>query len=244
MPSRRTLALAGAITVVILVAVIALAVSPRPAPFVASTPPPTYAPPATPPALAAKPTSASIADLVSGDWLVATSTRTGIPVRALAAYAGAAVAERKRAPSCGVSWNTLAAIGWVESKHGAYRGSTIEADGTISPPIYGIALDGTTSAHIADSDKGKFDGDKKYDRAIGPMQMIPQTWRNWRTDASADGKKDPQNIDDEVMAAADYLCRASPDMVGVSGWKRGIASYNSAPSYLIRVARAAIGYAR
>ncbi|CAN5179614.1 hypothetical protein BH11ACT2_BH11ACT2_21410 [soil metagenome] len=243
MLSRRTAVLAGAIVVVILAAVIAVALAPRPEPFAAPTPGPTYAPPATPPAIEAKPASSSITDLVTTDWLIATATRTGIPVRALAAYAGAAVEKAKRMPTCGISWNTLAAIGWVESKHGSFHGSTIAPDGEVSPPIYGIALDGSSSAHIPDSDKGKFDGDKKDDRAIGPMQMIPQTWRNWRTDASADGKRDPQNIDDEVMAAANYLCRASPDMVGVVGWKRGIASYNSAPSYLIRVARAAIDYA-
>jgi len=75
------------------------------------------------------------------------------------------------------------------------------------------------------------------------MQMIPQTWRNWRTDASADGTRDPQNMNDAVMAAANYLCRASPDMVGVDGWKAGIAAYNSAPSYLVAVAERAIRYA-
>jgi hypothetical protein len=243
MLSRRTVVLATVLGVLILAAVVAVSVAPRSAPFAVPTPGPTYAPPATPPVLARHPASASIADLVSPDWLAATASRTGIPVRALAAYAGAAVEKRKLMPTCGISWNTLAAIGFVESRHGSYHGATIAADGTISPPIYGVALNGNSTAHIPDSDNGKFDGDKQYDRAIGPMQMIPQTWRNWRTDASADGKKDPQNIDDEVMAAANYLCRASPDMVGVAGWKAGIASYNSAPSYLVRVARAAIDYA-
>jgi membrane-bound lytic murein transglycosylase B len=243
MPPRRTLLLVGSIAVVIVVAVIIVALAPRPVPEALPTPGPTYAPPATPPALATKPASASIADLVSRDWLEATAERTGIPLRALAAYAGAAVAEQARKPTCGVSWNTLAAIGWVESRHGSFRGSTIAADGAVRPGIYGVALDGATTAHIPDSDNGKYDNDKKYDRAIGPMQMIPQTWRNWRTDASGDGRMDPQNIDDEVMAAANYLCRASPDMVGVDGWQQGIASYNSAPSYLVSVARAAIDYA-
>jgi membrane-bound lytic murein transglycosylase B len=191
----------------------------------------------------AAPTSESIADLIDEAWLIETAERTGIPQRALAAYAGAAALKSQTMPTCGISWNTLAAIGYVESRHGSYRGSSIALDGTISPGIFGVALDGGSTEHIPDSDNGKFDKDKKYDRAVGPMQMIPQSWKNWRTDANADHKRDPQNMYDAVMAAANYLCRASPDMVGVAGWQAGIASYNSAPSYLHAVARAAIEYA-
>lgn len=235
----------GSLVALGLVFVAAIFLSPRPGdiPFAEQSPEPTYARPAGAPLEDLEPASASITDLVDESWLIETATRTGIPERALAAYAGAAIAKAKLTPSCGISWNTLAAIGYVESHHGTYGGSSIDASGKISPGIYGIALDGGSTAHIPDSDNGTFDKDKKYDRAVGPMQMIPQTWRNWRTDANADGKRDPQNIDDAVMAAANYLCRASPDMIGVDGWKAGIASYNSAPSYLIRIAKTAIEYA-
>ncbi|MFT4122603.1 MAG: lytic transglycosylase domain-containing protein [Microbacteriaceae bacterium] len=229
-------------------------------PGASPTPEPSYAAPAAAPVEAAdapevdatvgtKDSGASVAALVDASWLSATATRTGIPVRALAAYAGAAIAKAQAMPECGVSWNTLAAIGWVESKHGSHGGSTIEADGTVSPAIYGPSLSGDGTEHIPDSDEGKFDGDAEYDRAMGPMQMIPQSWRNWRTDASGDGVQDPQNIDDEAMAAANYLCRAtvdavgSPDMVSEAGWRAGIAAYNAAPSYLQAVARAANAYA-
>jgi len=247
MPSRApsNLLIAGSLVALGVVFVAAIAFSPRPAdiPFAEQSPEPTYAAPAGAPVEELDPSSASITDLVDEAWLVATATRTGISERALAAYAGAAIAKSKLTPTCGLSWNTLAAIGYVESYHGTYGGSEIGATGKISPGIYGIALDGSSTAHIPDSDDGQFDGDEQYDRAVGPMQMIPQTWRNWRTDANADGKRDPQNIDDAVMAAANYLCRASPDMIGVAGWKAGIASYNSAPSYLIRIAKTAIEYA-
>ena len=246
MPSRRSsLILAAPVALLVAICVGLFLWAPRSelAPLATPTPEPTYAGPAAPPVLAAAPASESIADLIDEAWLVSTAARTGIPERALAAYAGAAALKSQAMPTCGISWNTLAAIGYVESRHGTYGGASIGPDGKISPAIYGVALDGGSTEHIPDSDEGTFDKDKKYDRAVGPMQMIPQSWKNWRTDANADHKRDPQNIYDAVMAAANYLCRASPDMVGVTGWQAGIESYNSAPSYLHAVARAAIDYA-
>lgn len=242
MPERRAALLAlgatGLVVAALVVCVSLVVGEPGPAP----TPEPTYAAPAAPPVAALHPASDALPDLVDEAWLLSTATRTGIPERALAAYAGAALLKARTMPTCGLSWNTLAAIGWVESKHGSHGGSSIAPDGTVSPAIFGPALSGDGTVSIPDSDRGKFDGDTTYDRAMGPMQMIPQTWLNWRTDASGDGKRDPQNIDDEVMAAANYLCRASPDMVGAAGWQAGIAAYNEAPSYLHAVARAALAY--
>jgi membrane-bound lytic murein transglycosylase B len=254
MPSRHSnllVAVPLALIVAVVGVTIVFAPKPAPMPLATPTPEPTYAAPAAPPvsAPAASPGAElveapnNIVGLVDEVWLISTAASTGIPERALAAYAGAALWKSRQMPTCGISWNTLAAIGHVESKHGTYGGASIAADGTISPAIYGVALDGGSTAHIPDSDDGKFDKDKKYDRAVGPMQMIPQSWRNWRTDANNDHTRDPQNMFDAVMAAANYLCRASDDMVGVTGWQAGIASYNSAPSYLHAVARAAIDYA-
>ncbi|MDM4762415.1 lytic transglycosylase domain-containing protein [Galbitalea sp. SE-J8] len=263
MPARPAvlLAIAGiAFLVAGVILTVALAggsLSPRPAP----TPEPSYARPAAPPAVAmdapvvdatvgTADSLASVSTLVDPVWLATTSARTGIPARALAAYAGAAIAKARAMPQCGISWNTLAAIGWVESKHGTHGGSRVTASGAVRPAIYGPSLTGDGTEHIPDSDDGRFDRDKEYDRAMGPMQLIPQTWRNWRTDGSGDGKRDPQNIDDATMAAANYLCRATqdavgePDMVTTAGWQGGIRAYNPAPSYLHAVARAAIEYGR
>lgn len=40
-----------------------------------------------------------------------------------------------------------------------------------------MQLDGTSgNLHIPDTDKGKLDGDPLMDRAMGPMQFIPETW--------------------------------------------------------------------
>jgi len=197
---------------------------------------PTWAEAAALPPRVKHPRGKGIAARVDKVWLKSTSSRTGIPRRALAAYAGAALRVDREQPECGIGWNTLAAIGFVESRHGSYRGSSIAKSGKIRPAIYGIALDGSSSAHIPDSDNGLFDQDSEYDRAVGPMQMIPQSWRNWRADGNGDGRRDPQNIDDAVLAAAGYLCRAREDLGTEDGWRDMIATYNSAPSYLTKVA--------
>ncbi len=203
----------------------------------------TWAPAAEPPALAAIATGPGVAGLVDADWLAATAERTGIPARALAAYAGVALAKAAAMPSCGLAWNTLAAIGFAESRHGSHDGSSLGADGTVSPGIFGVALAGGDTEHVADSDGGTIDGDPDFDRAVGPMQLIPQTWRNWHVDAGGDGVEDPQNIDDAVMATANYLCRSSGDMTTESGWRLGISAYNGAESYLRAVAAAGVEYA-
>jgi membrane-bound lytic murein transglycosylase B len=168
---------------------------------------------------------------------------SGIPARALAAYAGVAIAKAKEMPACGLGWTTLAAIGLVESDHGRHGGSSVGEDGTVTPPIFGIALDGSAAAHIPDSDGGAIDGDADYDRAVGPMQLIPQTWRNWHVDGSGDGVQDPQNIDDAVLATANYLCRASGDMASREGWRTGVLAFNGSDSYAQAVADAANRYA-
>ncbi len=194
------------------------------------------------PVRAAQPTRPGIAGLPDAGWVARVSAATRIPPRALEAYAGAALAKAQATPSCGLSWNTLAAMGWAESRHGTHGGSQLGDDGTARPPIYGVSLSGAGTAHVPDSDGGAIDGDPRYDRAVGPFQLIPQTWRNWHVDGNADGMEDPRNIDDAALAAANYLCRASSDMAG-TGWRRGIAGYNSAPSYAREVSRVASEYA-
>ena len=85
----------------------------------AEGPAPTWAPPAEPPSVANTP-SGGISGVVDPNWVAFTSSKTGIPERALAAYAGAALVKSFSMPDCGISWNTLAAIGAVESDHGCH----------------------------------------------------------------------------------------------------------------------------
>ena len=246
----RTVVTVAAIGVIAVIAVVVMVVlSPRvTAPRDDSQGPPEppgpdYALAADPPPVAAERTRRGVAGLADAAWVDRVSAASGIPARVLAAYAGVAIAKADEMAACGLGWTTLAGIGLIESDHGRHGGSSVGEDGTVSPPIFGIALDGSASSHIPDSDDGKVDGDAKFDRAVGPMQLIPQTWRNWHVDANGDGKEDPQNIDDAVLATANYLCRASGDMGDRAGWRAGILAYNSSNSYVQSVANAANRYA-
>jgi membrane-bound lytic murein transglycosylase B len=202
---------------------------------------PTWAPPGPTPVGAAKPHN-GIQTKVDADWAERTAAATGIPVRALVAYAGAEIYKARFSPDCKLSWTTLAGVGAVESDHGRFGGSALDEHGTAVPGIFGIALDGVTTAHVPDSDGGAIDGDPDSDRAVGPMQLIPQTWRNWHVDGGADGREDPQNIDDAVLAAANYLCRASAALDTEDGWRAAIAAYNSSDAYIAKVAATAAAY--
>ncbi|CAN5238488.1 hypothetical protein BH11ACT3_BH11ACT3_05690 [soil metagenome] len=201
--------------------------------------PPTWAPPIDPPVAASTP-GVGNPGLVDAAWADETAAATGIPRRALLAYAGTAIAKAQAMPECALSWTTLAGVGATESDHGRFGGSAVGPDGTVNPPIFGIALDGGETANVPDSDGGALDGDATIDRAVGPMQLIPQTWRNWHTDGGGDGVEDPQNIEDAVAAAANYLCRSSIDMDTEAGWRAAIGAYNSSNTYLSTVA----GFAR
>ncbi len=197
---------------------------------------------AAPVTAAEHPSGVGIAVVADPAWIARTAAATGIPPRALAAYAGAAITQDADS-TCGMGWNTLAGIGEVESRHGTIFGGALAADGAATPPIFGVTLDGASTAHVPDSDKGAIDGDPTGDRAVGPMQLIPEAWRNWHTDGSADGREDPQNIDDATLAASHYLCRAGGNLSTEAGWRKAVLAYNRSDQYLTDVIRYATLYA-
>ncbi len=170
-------------------------------------------------------------DRVDAAWVASTASATGIPDRALAAYASAALVVAEEQPQCGVDWATLAAIGWAESDHGAHDGSSITASGVVEPAILGESIG-------ADTDGGAIDGDRTRDRAVGPLQFIPDTWARWAADGDADRVTDPHDIDDAALTAARYLCAASGGMTSARGWDAGIAAYNPDPAYRDRIVAA------
>ena len=194
------------------------------------------------PPLAAEPTGPGAIGLVDPEWVSSTAAATGIPQEAVLAYAGAALSVADADPYCGLGWNTLAGIGYTESDHGRHGGATFEPSGHVSPKIFGVPLDGTSTAHIPDTDGGEFDETADIDRAVGPMQIIPQTWRSWPSDGNGDLVPDPHNIYDAALAAANYLCHATTDFTTPEGWATGIAAYNDASSYADTVASAADEY--
>ena len=179
---------------------------------------------------------------VDPNWAARTAAATGIPVRAVLAYGSATLTLGTQQPGCHIAWNTLAGIGAVESAHGTHSGARLLASGTTVPAIRGPALNGKGVGTIRDSDNGSWDGDRAWDRAVGPMQFIPGTWRRWGTDGSGDGVADPNQIDDAALTAARYLC-ASGSMASGDGWRAAILSYNHSDAYVNNVAAMANRYA-
>jgi membrane-bound lytic murein transglycosylase B len=182
--------------------------------------------------------------VVDPAWLAATTRTTGIPRRALQAYAAAAVTQSTESPSCGITWNTLAAIGEVESGHGTHGGASIGANGQLVGSIIGPALDGGLYEAVPDTDAGEYDGDARWDRAVGPLQFIPSTWKAHGLDANGDGRADPNQIDDAALSAASYLCAGGADVTAADGWSTAIRSYNLDESYVDSVRSLTNSYAQ
>jgi len=163
------------------------------------------------------------------------ATEAGIPATVLDAYKKAEAALREKKPACNLPWQLLAAIGRVESGHA--RGGRVDADGTTLSPIIGPQLDGNGFALIKDTDNGVYDGNSRYDNAVGPMQFIPSTWAWAGRDGNGDGRKDPDNVYDAALAAGHYLCRNGWDLSDQGDLERAILSYNNSRDYLNTVLR-------
>jgi membrane-bound lytic murein transglycosylase B len=192
--------------------------------------------PVKPHAVVTQPTPVTISAYAS--WATDTAARTGVPARALEAYAMAAQRVDTETSTCHLDWATLAGIGSVESRNGA-DGQGLSRSGRPAVPIYGPVLDGAGAvAAVPDSDGGSLDADVTVDRAVGPLQFLPSTWRTWGSDGDGDGVRDPQDIDDAALSASRYLC-ASGDLSSPVGWTDAVFSYNHSADYVQSVYAAA-----
>lgn len=164
------------------------------------------------------------------------------PVVVLDAYYRAALRTAEQKPWCGVRWDQLAGIGRVESHHGTYGGKTVQANGRTDGEILGPVLDGTHFASIPDTDGGRHDGDVVWDRAVGPMQFIPGSWKLFGADGNGDGEIDPHNMYDATMAAANHLCGSTGDLGVPANFQRALLGYNRSVPYGQMVMGLADGY--
>ena len=180
--------------------------------------------------------------LVDAKTALAEARRLGVvagadfPLVVLDAFVRAERFEAENRPGCGLSWQLLAAISRVESNHGTYGGSTVDEVGN-TKVIFGPQLaPGAGFAVIADTDGGALDGDPLYDRAVGPMQFIPSSWRIFALDGNGDGDVDPFNYYDAALAAAEHLCRSGADTSTSAGLRAAVLGYNQSESYYATVA--------
>jgi hypothetical protein len=159
-----------------------------------------------------------------------------IPEVALAAYQRAAVVIDTADLSCRLDWTLLAGIGQVESDHGQVGGSHLNSHGVAHPAIIGPRLDGTHGTSVVrDTDAGHLDGDKHFDRAVGPMQFLPSTWAVVAVDGDDDGKRNVEDIDDAALGSAVYLCAGNGDLSTKAGAEAALLRYNHSKAYVAKV---------
>ncbi len=223
---------------------------------VSSTPVPQSAPlsapriepvaPPTEPASISVPESAAPTSALVRDVAVAhVGSPSDIPSLALAAYQRAASVLATADPACGLRWELVAAIGRVESDHGRHGGAVLNKNGVAKPAIFGPRLDGRgATARLRDSDAGALDDDRRFDRAVGPLQFIPSTWSVVGVDADGDGDRNPQDIDDAALAAAVYLCAGGEDLGTDDGRREAVHRYNHSDAYVDLVLRVMDSYMR
>ena len=131
---------------------------------------------------------------------------------------------------CHLSVSLLAAIGQVES--GNLAGQRIDAQHRVVPGVLGPVLNGSEYAAIPDTDNGRWDGHRTWDRALGPLQLLPASWRVAGMDADGDGRRDPQNVYDAAGAAMVYLCDGGRDLGTRKGLEEAVLAYNHSRDYL------------
>ncbi len=166
-----------------------------------------------------------------------------VPEAALRAYRHAEKVMAVQDPDCDISWTLLAAIGRVESNHGRFGGAQLGSDGVSRPEIRGPRLDGAGPfAAIRDSDNGTLDRDKLWDRAVGQMQFLPQTWSSVARDGDGDGRMNPDDIDDSALGSAVYLCGAGGSLADAAGMSRAAFRYNHSDYYVSLVLSMQAGY--
>ena len=163
--------------------------------------------------------------------IAATGSTAGAPVQADIAdvLLGAYRAAVTRSPAgCHLPVSLLAAIGQVES--GSLVGRPIDRAHRTS--VLGPVLDGKGFAAIPDTDAGRWDGDATWDRAVGPMQFVPGSWRTFGVDADGDGVANPQDVEDAAAGTASYLCYGGRDLSDPVALRTSILSYNHSVAYL------------
>ncbi len=173
---------------------------------------------------------------------ISANTSYDVPLAALNAYRNAATRVASSYPNCHLSWGVIAAIGQVESNHGRFGGASVLANGKTTPRIVGLPLNGQGVAAIRDTDNGVLDGDKVWDRAVGPMQFIPSTWAGLGVDGDGDGRRDPSDFDDAALSTGRYLCGAGGDFRSLGQARANVMRYNHSAEYVDLVLQIANAY--
>jgi hypothetical protein len=160
----------------------------------------------------------------------------GIPRGVFPAYHRATANLAVVRPNCGLTWPLLAGIGKVESAH-ASRGR-VDVAGTTRGRIVGPVLNGTGgTGKVKDTDQGQYDQDTVWDRAVGPMQIIPGVWTEFGADGNGDGFRNPNNVYDAVTTVAVYLCSKGDDLKSPRDLVAALLRYQHSKDFVATVLR-------
>ena len=168
---------------------------------------------------------------------------SGIPEVALDAYLDGADLTNSEFTECGLPWSVLAAIGRGRVqprplRRGDAAGRRLRHQAHPGPPPRRAAGPRPGPRH----DGGDLDGDDIYDRAVGPMQIIPSTWDDIGVDANEDDRSDPNNIFDAAWGAGIYLCNGDVDLTKPGQLARAVRRYNHTDEYVRVVLELASAY--
>jgi hypothetical protein len=166
---------------------------------------------------------------------------SGVPGILYAAYLHTQQVLAVTAPNCHLGWGVLAAIGRAES--GQAQGATVDANGATLGRILGPRLDGSAGLpRVTDTDQGRLDGDPTWDRAVGPMQIVPSVWQRYGADGDGDGIADPNDMFDAALTAGRYLCAGGMDLNNQEQRTAALYRYNQSDSFVSAVRSWAEGY--
>lgn len=138
--------------------------------------------------------------------------------------------------SCHLDVSMLAAIGQVQSRNLTHL--RLDDEHRSRTPLLGPVLNGQGGrARVSDTDRGQWDRHRAWDRGVGPFQFLPSSWRIAGVDMDADGKRDPQDIEDAAGAAMVFLCAGGSDLSTAKGLGSAVRDYNRSASF-VRLVRA------
>jgi hypothetical protein len=160
----------------------------------------------------------------------------GVPRGVFPAYRRATANLAVVRPNCGLTWPLLAGIGKVESAHAS--GGRVDVAGTTRGRILGPVLNGVGgTGKVKDTDNGQYDQDKIWDRAVGPMQIIPGVWTEFGADGNGDGFRNPNNVYDAVTTVAVYLCSKGDDLKSPRDLVAALLRYQHSKDFVATVLR-------
>ena len=180
-----------------------------------------------------------VAAVVAGSPAAAAGGALGIPPVVFSAY----VAAETNAPSiadrlCGrLADHRRHLEGRIQPRHHRWPHRRPRRAGHPAPlRDHPRRLDSPAPPSIPDTDDGLLDGDPTWDRAVGPAQFLPGSWRAFGQDGNDDGTADPQNVFDAALGTVAHLCLTAPgDYTNPTDLAAALRRYNNSAEYVATV---------